>query len=208
MIVNSFSFRGKEYTVKIPEIGVDNELVPFFEVLDNDTQLIRRYEVTQYQPDFRNKFIDIVYEDVLISNNVRVSGTARLSRCRVSNVNEFNYFYMISLNGVGVSKELINGVLFNEIKARCFTALGEFYQPISLDVVNTTNSITVTPVDFDGEEVLEFSIDGGTTWQESGIFLSLEEGEYSIKAKYVDSVLRTFPTTSEIIFTETIEVKL
>lgn len=222
MITNNFTFRGKDYSVNIPEFGVDDNLVPNFEVLDQDTQLTKRFNVIEYRPDFRNKAIYIQYESVLVSNEVEVDGTKKANTVLVTRPEEYAYFYVLSLNGAGVSRELINGILFNELQARCFTSSGSFYQPISLDfskvnhtvtpateesaeVINDDGQISITVIDSDVNESLEFSVDG-INWQASPSFTGLPAGIYNPKARYVGTVLRTVPSSVEIMSTEPIKV--
>lgn len=218
MVTTVFRYKGIEYTLKVPQTG-DTNYVGVIENDDTPTGLVLRRKIVSYTPDFQRKALSINVERVLLdANGGEIQETSRSndSYNRQSDA-EFAYFFPQKNNGVDIIKQLINGLLFDLSGFRVFSEAGDFLQPISFTVSATTptlisgdsynedGSLSVTLVDFDNTQTIEYSIDGGSTWQSSNTFTGLAKDlSYNVKVKYVGTEFRTSPTVIEYTSYETV----
>jgi hypothetical protein len=107
--------------------------------------------------------------------------------------NEYSLFYLMQEhNGVKVIRNMMNAVAYAIFGINCFDrTTGEFYQPVTFDVFTgykydangeiISRDLSIMTVDGIGPFL--FSIDGGTTFQETSLYEALPAGEYTIVVK-------------------------
>ena len=186
---NTFNYNGIPLVV-----GHGLNELPYLKVPDAQSGLIRKISVSELRIGFSGAIRARITDELLNAQDEVIERASLPSYEETMTPEDYSYFYSIQVSnqsyGEFTSKQLINRLLKDIFGINCYNHLGEFLQPLSFTESHSASDITITLVDYDDTLDVEYSFDGGETWQSSNVLADPVAGEYDLAIRYTSKELR------------------
>lgn len=149
------------------------------------------------------KTIDVLaYTRLVDANRNEIKGSVSLNNYKDSI--SYDNWYNLPINQLGepetiggyINKQRINGLLKKILGISCIDIMGNFYQPLIIDVEvapasegQADGGFTITVVDGAPDPATPYSIDNGNSWQTEVVFNGLEVGTYELLFKNAAGII-------------------